>query len=74
MLLLRGPQTAAELRSRTERLHEFASVEAVEAVLRALAVDQRVQLLERQHGQKEARWQQLVADDAEVTGARCTDG
>jgi hypothetical protein len=69
VLLLRGPQTAAELRSRTERLHEFASVEAVEAVLRSLADVQRVQLLERQPGQKEARWQQLFADEAEVAAA-----
>ena len=69
VLLLRGPQTAAELRSRTERLHEFSSVEAVEAVLHALAADQRVQLLERQHGQKEARWQQLFADEPEVVWA-----
>jgi uncharacterized protein YceH (UPF0502 family) len=67
VLLLRGPQTAAELRTRTERLHEFVSVDAVDSVLRALAAEQRVQLLERQHGQKEARWQQLFADEPEVT-------
>lgn len=66
VLLLRGPQTAAELRVRTERLHEFESVDAVEAVLRALAESSTVQLLERQHGQKEARWQQLLADEPEV--------
>lgn len=66
VLLLRGPQTAAELRVRTERLHEFESVDAVEDVLRALAASGRVQLLDRQHGQKEARWQQLLADEPEV--------
>jgi len=66
VLLLRGPQTAAELRVRTERLHEFESVDAVEGVLRALAAAGRVQLLERQHGQKEARWQQLLAEEPEV--------
>ena len=65
VLLLRGPQTAAELRSRCERLHEFASVDEVEAVLRELAADGRAQLLERQYGQKEARWQQLLADEIE---------
>lgn len=69
VLLLRGPQTAAELRVRTERLHEFESVDAVEEVLRALAASGRVQLLERQHGQKEARWQQLLADEPEVAAA-----
>ena len=66
VLLLRGPQTAAELRVRTERLHEFGSVDGVEAVLSALAAEGRVQLLERQPGQKEARWQQLLAEEAEV--------
>jgi len=69
VLLLRGPQTAAELRVRTERLHEFGSVDAVEAVLRSLAEPGTVQLLERQPGQKEARWQQLLADEPEVSAA-----
>lgn len=69
VLLLRGPQTAAELRVRTERLHEFESVDAVEAVLHALAGAGTVQLLERQHGQKEARWQQLLADEPAVVAA-----
>lgn len=69
VLLLRGPQTAAELRVRTERLHEFESVDAVEAVLRALAGSGTAQLLERQHGQKEARWQQLLADEPEMIAA-----
>ncbi len=67
VLLLRGPQTEAELRSRTERQHEFASLAEVDGVLRALEGDGRVQLLERHPGQKEARWQQLLADEAEVT-------
>lgn len=69
VLLLRGPQTAAELRVRTERLHEFASVDAVEGVLRSLADAGTVQLLERQPGQKEARWQQLLAEEPEVAAA-----
>ncbi len=37
VLMLRGPQTVAELRVRTERLYPFASAEDVEATLRALA-------------------------------------
>ncbi|MGB8858446.1 MAG: DUF480 domain-containing protein [Ilumatobacteraceae bacterium] len=65
VLLLRGPQTVAELRTRTERLHPFASPEAVEVVLRELAAQGRAQLLERHPGQKEARWQQLLAEEAE---------
>ncbi len=65
LLLLRGPQTVAELRTRTERQHRFATPEAVEEVLRELAGAGHVQLLERQPGQKEARWQQLFAEEAE---------
>ncbi|MFZ4720451.1 MAG: YceH family protein [Ilumatobacteraceae bacterium] len=67
VLLLRGPQTSGELRTRSERLHEFSSAEEVEAVLHALAVDERVVLLERLPGQKEARWQQRFAEESEVT-------
>ncbi|HQZ37011.1 MAG TPA: YceH family protein [Ilumatobacteraceae bacterium] len=65
VLLLRGPQTVAELRTRTERQHRFAAPGAVEDVLRELAVAGHVQLLERQPGHKEARWQQLFAEEAE---------
>ncbi len=69
VLLLRGPQTAAELRTRTERLHPFESPEAVEAAVLELSSVGTVQLLERQSGQKEWRWQQLLAEEAEVTFA-----
>ena len=58
VLLLRGPQTAGEIRARTVRLHEFASSEAAEAALASLAAppDPLVVLLERAPGQKEPRW------------------
>ena len=69
VLLLRGPQTVAELRTRSERQHRFETPESVEDVLRELAAVGRVQLLERQPGQKEARWQQLLAEEAEPTVA-----
>jgi uncharacterized protein YceH (UPF0502 family) len=69
VLLLRGPQTAAELRARTERLHAFASVAAVEEVLDALTSHPGgplAMLQERRPGQKEARWAHLLLDpDAE---------
>ena len=45
VLLLRGPQTVAELRTRTERMHAFESPEAVETVLRELSLRGSVQLL-----------------------------
>jgi uncharacterized protein YceH (UPF0502 family) len=66
VLLLRGPQTVAELKSRTERWHPFSSLDDVEVVLRELSSVGSVQLLERQPGQKEARWQQLLAEEAEL--------
>ena len=69
VLLVRGPQTAAELRTRTERLHNFDNVADVDTCLHQLAERQLVQLIERQHGQKEQRWQQLVADEAEQSAA-----
>ena len=65
VLLVRGPQTVAELRSRTERLHSFDSTGEVEQSLRGLADSALVRLLERQSGQKEQRWQQLLAEEAE---------
>jgi uncharacterized protein YceH (UPF0502 family) len=66
LLLLRGAQTAAELRSRSERLHRFADPAAVEGVLERLAArsDPLVTRIERQPGQKEPRWIQLLEMDA----------
>jgi uncharacterized protein YceH (UPF0502 family) len=66
VMLLRGPQTVSELRTRTERTHVFASLAAVEECLSDPSAAEYVRLLERQPGQKELRWQQLVADEAEI--------
>jgi uncharacterized protein YceH (UPF0502 family) len=62
VLMLRGAQTAPELRTRTERLHPFASPAAVEAALEALAqrVPPLVARVDRLPGQKEGRWIQLL--------------
>lgn len=62
VLLLRGPQTAAEVRARSERMHAFSSVEAVEDVLVSLADRELAVLLERQPGRKEPRWAQRLAE------------
>ncbi len=64
VLLLRGPQTLAELRTRTERLHAFADGE-LEATLESLATREPavVERLERQPGAREPRWRQLVAEE-----------
>ena len=61
-LLLRGPQTAGELRPRTERLHAFADREAVDAVLRAMAASDPplVRELDRRPGQHDRRWMHLL--------------
>lgn len=71
LLMLRGPQTSGELRTRAERLADFADVAAVEAVLGRLAGrdEPMVARLERAPGQKEARWRQLVGDEPEMTEA-----
>lgn len=67
MLWLRGPQTAAELRAASERLHRFADVSSVEGYLEQLA--QRgedtggplVVLLPRASGSREPRWAHLLS-------------
>jgi hypothetical protein len=64
LLLLRGPQTPGELRTRSERLHPFASLEEVEEALRRMATidEPLVAELPRRPGQKEIRWTHLVGD------------
>jgi len=67
VLLLRGPQTVAELRTRTERIHAFASPEEIDEALDALALRGLVQQIPRLPGQKEPRWQQLLAHEPSET-------
>jgi uncharacterized protein YceH (UPF0502 family) len=66
-LMLRGPQTAGELRINSERLHRFADISAVEAFLHQLS-EQPVALVEelpRALGARENRWRhRLCAADA----------
>lgn len=64
VLLLRGPQTPGEIRGRTGRMHEFASLADVELTLDALASRKPLPLvvrLPRQLGFKEARFAHLLA-------------
>ena len=58
LLMLRGAQTAAELRTRAGRLYSFTSVEEVDTALNALAdkYPPLVLKLPRQPGEREARW------------------
>jgi uncharacterized protein len=67
LLLLRGPQTPGELRTRSERMHPFGSLEEVEEALRRMAAEDEplVAELVRRPGQKEIRWTHLVGDIVE---------
>jgi uncharacterized protein YceH (UPF0502 family) len=65
VLMLRGPQTLGELKARTERMHEFESLEEVEQTLDALAERELVARLARRPGQKEDRYGQLLGGDEE---------
>jgi uncharacterized protein len=69
VLMLRGPQTAAELRTRVERLHAFESVAEVEETLAGLAERELVVRQPRRPGQKEERWAQLLGGEPEQQSA-----
>lgn len=66
VLLLRGPQTPGELRSRTNRLASFAQVSEVEQVLQDLQQQSLVQQLPRQPGKRESRYQHLFISSTEA--------
>ena len=64
VLMLRGPQTAGELRINCERLHKFADISAVEGFLQELAERPEgamVVELPRQPGSRENRWAHLLS-------------
>lgn len=64
VLMLRGPQTAGELRINCDRLHRFADISAVEAFLQELAGRPEgalVKELPRQPGARENRWAHLLS-------------
>lgn len=66
VLILRGPQTASELRANCERLHRFADASAVEAFLEELAdrpSGSMVRKLPKQPGAREQRWVHLLCGE-----------
>jgi hypothetical protein len=72
VLMLRGPQTAGELRGRTERLYPFDDLEAVDACLTRLMEwqpDPLVARLPRQVGYKEVRYAHLLAGEPPATAS-----
>jgi uncharacterized protein len=66
-LLLRGPQTPGELRSRAERMHHFDDLSEVQSALQHLMNRQPplVKILARQPGTKESRYIHLLSGDVE---------
>ena len=66
VLLLRGPQTPGELRSRTDRLYQFDDLEALENTLNHLTEREFVRKLPRQSGSREARWAHLMCGEVET--------
>jgi uncharacterized protein YceH (UPF0502 family) len=69
VLLLRGPQTPGELATRGFRLYEFSGLEEVESTLNSLISrepDPLVKRLNRQPGQKEARFAHLLSGEPNI--------
>lgn len=73
VLMLRGPQTSAELRTNSERLHRFADVSSVDGFLGELAERSEekggplVVKLPRAPGMREARWAHLMCGPVDVS-------
>jgi uncharacterized protein YceH (UPF0502 family) len=76
VLMLRGAQTPGELKQRSERLHGFPDLAAVQAALDGLVERGYVARQERRPGQKELRYEQLLggfAEDAAEPAGAATD-
>ncbi|HUT53420.1 MAG TPA: YceH family protein [bacterium] len=65
-LMLRGPQTPGELRSRTERLHKFGALEEVEHALDDLVEMKFIVKLPRQPGRKESRYAHQLMGEIKI--------
>jgi uncharacterized protein YceH (UPF0502 family) len=63
VLLLRGPQTPGAIRSRTNRLHAFDSLDALQETLARLCDWGQVTCLERLPGHKECRYMHLLSGE-----------
>ena len=68
VLMLRGPQTTGELRTRTARLHEFTELAQVDITLQSLMgmAEPLVVQLPRQPGQKEVRYAHLLSGEPQL--------
>jgi len=76
VLMLRGPQTVAELRANAERLHRFADISSVEGFLNELAerYPPRAVLLQRAPGAREPRWAHLLCGEVQMTAEHAAGG
>jgi len=72
VLLLRGPQTPGELRTRAERMHPFDDLSAVQSSLQHLMKREPplAKILPRQPGTKESRYAHLLSGDVESFEAK----
>ena len=71
LLLLRGPQTPGELRSRSDRMFQFDDLAQVQSSLERMAAREEplVQQMQRLPGSREARWSHLLGDAASQPAA-----
>jgi uncharacterized protein YceH (UPF0502 family) len=69
VLMLRGPQTIGEIRTRCNRLYDFSSLEDVETTLNSLMTGELpvIARLPRQIGQKEVRYAHLLSGEIQFT-------
>lgn len=69
VLMLRGPQTVGEIRTRSNRLYDFSSLEEVETALNSLMSREPplVVRLPKQSGQKEVRYAHLLSGEVRLT-------
>jgi len=69
VMMLRGPQTVGEIRTRSYRLYDFSSLEEVETILNSLVSGNPplVVRLPRQSGQKEVRYAHLLSGEVKLT-------
>jgi uncharacterized protein len=69
VLMLRGPQTAGEIRTRSGRLYDFSSLEQVDTTLNSMMAGESplIVRLPRQSGQKEVRYAHLLSGEVAMT-------
>ena len=69
VLMLRGPQTVGEIRTRSNRLYDFTSLVEVETTLNSLMSGEvpLIACLSRQSGQKEVRYAHLLSGEVRLT-------